>query len=496
MKYVISIDQSTQGTKALLFDEGGALILRTDLPHAQIVNEKGWVSHDGEEIYRNTIQVIKNLVAESGINKSDVAGLAISNQRETSLLWDRTTGQPLAHAIVWQCARGAEICEREHIRSHGAEIFAKTGLKLSPYFPAAKIAWLLEHTENASSLPICHGTVDSWLVFRLTGGKSFKTDYSNASRTQLFNIFDLKWDEELCGWFGIDPVNLPEVVDSNACFGYTDCEGFFQRPIPIHAVMGDSHAALFGQNCRSMGMTKATYGTGSSIMMNIGGTPVLSRHGVVTSLAWGVDGTVDYVLEGNLNYTGAVITWLKDSMGLIAHPGETEELARNACQSDHLYIVPAFSGLGAPYWNSYARAAIMGMDRTTTRAELVRAALDCIGYQIADVVFAMEEDSRLPIGAFRVDGGPTRNRYLMQFQSDILQAQVHVPEAEELSGIGAAYMAGLALGIWTEQVFDRSPAAIYTPVQTKQTRDKRYAGWQRAVHAVLSEANHSAKDNA
>lgn len=489
MKYMISIDQSTQGTKALLFDGDGALLCRTDLPHAQIVNEKGWVSHDGEEIYRNTIRVIQLLVEKSGIDRSDVAGLAISNQRETSLLWDRATGEPLAHAIVWQCARAAEICERERIRSHGAEIFAKTGLKLSPYFPAAKLAWLLEHTEGADSRAICHGTVDSWLVFRLTGGRSFKTDYSNASRTQLFNIFELKWDEELCSWFGVDPANLPEVVDSNACFGYTDCEGFFHRPIPIHAVMGDSHAALFGQNCRRVGMTKATYGTGSSIMLNIGSSPVLSRHGLVTSLAWSVDGKADYVLEGNLNYTGAVITWLKDSMGLISHPGETEALALNACQTDSLYIVPAFSGLGAPYWNSHAKAAIMGMDRTTTRAEFARAALECIGYQIADVVFAMEEDSRLPIDALRVDGGPTRNRYLMQFQSDILQAQVHVPEAEELSGIGAAYMAGLSMGIWTEQVFERSPAAVYTPAQSKQARDRRYAGWQQAVQTVLSEAN-------
>lgn len=493
MKYIISVDQSTQGTKALLFDGSGALIRRTDLPHAQIINEKGWVSHDGEEIYRNTLQVIKNLVEESGIDKSDVVGLGISNQRETSLIWDRATGKPLAHAVVWQCARAAEICERESVYSHAVDVFRKTGMKLSPYFPAAKIAWLLENVEGAKDRAVCHGTVDCYLVYRLTGGKFYKTDYSNASRTQLFNIFDLKWDEEICGWFGIDPADLPEVADSNSCFGYTDCEGFFECPIPIHAVMGDSHAALFGQNCRKVGMTKATYGTGSSIMMNIGTQPVLSRHGVVTSLAWGMGGRVEYVLEGNLNYTGAVITWLKDDMELISNPGETQKLAEEANRDDELYLVPAFTGLGAPYWNSRAKASVVGMDRTTRRRELVRAGLECIAYQIADVIFAMEEDSGLHIEALRVDGGPTRNQYLMQFQSDILQAGVRVPAQEELSGIGAAYMAGLALGVWNDGVFERGESTLYDPAMEEQKRDEKYTGWQMAVHSVLSSADHRVK---
>lgn len=492
-KYIISIDQSTQGTKALLFDEGGTLICRTDLSHAQIVNEKGWVSHDGEEIYRNTIQVIKNLVAESGIDKNDVVGLGISNQRETSLIWDRATGKPLAHAVVWQCARAAEICEREKISSHAPEVFRKTGMKLSPYFPAAKIAWLLENVEGVKERAICHGTVDCYLVYRLTRGKNYKTDYSNASRTQLFNIFDLKWDEELCAWFGIDPADLPEVVASNSCFGYTDCEGIFESPIPIHSVMGDSHAALFGQNCRKVGMTKATYGTGSSIMMNIGSEPVLSRHGLVTSLAWGMDGKVEYVLEGNLNYTGAVITWLKDSLGMIANPSETQVLAEKASKDDELYLVPAFTGLGAPYWNSRAKASIVGMDRTTGQAEFARAGLECIAYQVADVIFAMEEDSGLRIEALRVDGGPTRNRYLMQFQSDVLQANVCVPDVEELSGIGAAYMAGLGLGVWGEEVFEQTESKTYRPEMEQANRDAKYTGWQLAVRSVLNSANHRGK---
>lgn len=491
-RYIISVDQSTQGTKALLFDDCGALIFRTDLPHAQIVNEKGWVSHDGEEIYRNTVQVIRDLVEKSGIEKNDVVGMGISNQRETSVLWDRETGAPLAHAVVWQCARAAEVCEREEISGYAAEVFRKSGMKLSPYFPAAKIAWLLENTDTAGK-KVCHGTVDSWLVFRLTGGKSYKTDFSNASRTQLFNIFELKWDEGICRRFGIDPADLPEVADSNSCFGYTDCEGLFAHPVPIHAVMGDSHAALFGQNCREVGMTKATYGTGSSIMMNIGTKPVLSRHGVVTSLAWSVNGRAEYVLEGNLNYTGAVITWLKDDMGLIASPGETRELAEKAGREDELYLVPAFTGLGAPYWNSRAKASVVGMDRTTGRAEFVRAGLECIAYQITDVVHAMEEDSRLSVSDLRVDGGPTRNDYLMQFQSDILRADVRVPAREELSGIGAAYMAGLALGVWDETVFGRGESTLYTPAMDEKKRDEKYAGWQKAVHSVLHSADHGVK---
>ena len=489
-KYIISIDQSTQGTKALLFDGQGTLVLRTDLPHEQIIEGDGWVSHDGDEIYRNTLQVIRNLIAKSGIDKSAVAGIGISNQRETSLLWDRATGEPLAHAVVWQCARASKHCEREAIQSHAEVIFQKTGLKLSPYFPAAKIAWLLENVEGAKELAkehaICHGTVDSYLVYRLTGGQSYLTDYSNASRTQLFNIFSLNWDKEICSWFGIDPENLPQVVDSNSCFGYTDCEGFFDASIPIHSVLGDSHAALFGQNCRSVGMTKATYGTGSSIMMSIGRTPVLSSHGVVTSLAWGIDGKAEYVLEGNLNYTGAIITWLKDSMKLITSPGESEALAEEACKNDGLYLVPAFTGLGAPYWDSHARASIVGMDRTTGRAELARAALECIAYQIADVIFAMEEDSRLRIGELRVDGGPTRNGYLMRFQSDILQASVRVPQTEELSGVGAAYMAGMALGVWGEEVFERMSSRTYQPELSSTDRDAKYAGWRRAVASVLT----------
>lgn len=487
-KYIISIDQSTQGTKALLFDEGGSLIKRTDKPHEQIINEKGWVSHNPVEIYENVIDVVARLTKD--IDGSRIIGVGISNQRETSLAWDRITGEPLADAIVWQCARAADICERVERQGKAEDIRRKTGMNLSPYFPASKIAWLLENVEGAREKAdrgeICHGTIDSWLVYKLTGGKSYKTDYSNASRTQLFNIFELKWDEEICAWFGIDPANMAQVCDSDSEFGETDFEGVLPKKVPIHGVLGDSHGSLFGQGCLKPGMTKSTYGTGSSIMMNIGEKPVLSTHGVVTSLAWSMGGKVNYVLEGNLNYTGAVITWLKDDLKLIESPGETGTLAREAIQDDELYLIPAFSGLGAPYWDSRATAAIVGMTRTTGKAEVVRAGLECIAYQITDIVKAMCEDAGVRLGELRVDGGPTKNEYLMQFQSDIADVAVQVPDSEELSGIGPAYAAGLALGVWDESIFGRLNRVKYAPGMDGETRKKKYNGWKAAVSTVLT----------
>ena len=492
-KYLISIDQSTQGTKALLFDSQGNLIKRTDKAHKQIINEKGWVSHDPEEIYQNTLEVVRRLVEESGIEKDSIVGLGISNQRETSLAWDKNTGKPIGQAIVWQCARAVDICERVEAMGQGERIREKTGMNLSPYFPAAKIAWILENEEGAREKAaegtICHGTVDSWLIYKLTGGKSYKTDYSNTSRTQLFNIFELKWDEEICRMFGIDVKNMAQVCDSDSNFGETDFEGFLPKPIPIHGVLGDSHGALFGQGCLKPGMIKSTYGTGSSIMMNIGEQPVLSTHGVVTSLAWSMKGKVNYVLEGNLNYTGAVITWLKDDLELISSPGETQELAQKASKEDQTYLVPAFSGLGAPYWDSRAAAAVVGMTRTTKKAELVKSGLECIAYQITDVVKAMSEDAGMKVEELRVDGGPTRNTYLMQFQSDIARAAVQVPDAEELSGIGPAYAAGLALGLWGPEIFQKIQRKKYTPEMQEETAKIKYQGWKNAVEKVLHNNN-------
>lgn len=488
--YILGIDQSTQGTKALLFDEFGTLLCRTDLPHRQMIDAKGWVEHDPEEIYQNTIEVVKHLVEKSGIDKGDIKVLGISNQRETALVWDRESGRPVYNAIVWQCARGISICEEIEQKNAAELVRSNTGLQLSPYFSAAKIAWVLRNVKGAQAQAdkgrLCCGTMDSWLVYRLTGKKEFRTDYSNASRTQMFNIRTLRWDLEVCSLFGIPVSCLAEVTDSDGYYGETDLEGFLNRPIPIRCVLGDSHGALFGQGCLERGMVKATFGTGSSIMMNIGEQPVFSDC-VVTSLAWKMGGKVAYVLEGNINYTGAVITWLKDDLKMIQSPNETEELAESANPMDTAYLVPAFSGLGSPYWDSSAKAVLYGMTRTTRRPEIVKAGLESIAYQITDVLTAMRKESGIAIEELRVDGGPTKNKYLMQFQSDMTQIPVQVSSLEELSGIGVAYVAGLAAGIYhMETLFDGSKGTKFVPLMTGKDREKRYMGWQEAVSKALS----------
>lgn len=484
-RYIISIDQSTQGTKALLFDAAGNIVRREDVLHRQIISSEGWVSHDAGEIYQNTIQAVRRLVERSQIAPQNVCAVGISNQRETCLAWDKITGQPVADAIVWQCSRAKDICARMAERGFGGIIEDRTGLKLSPYFPASKLSWLLEHVKGAEKLAqsgrLYMGTIDAWLVYCLTGGTEYKTDYSNASRTQLFNIHTLCWDEEICEMFGINAPDLPEVCSSDDCFGESDFEGVFPHPVPIHAVLGDSHAALFAQGCLKPGMTKATYGTGSSIMMNTGETAVKSTHGVVTSLAWKMKDTVNYVLEGNINYTGAVISWLKDDVKLIGSPGETQKLCESALQDDELYLIPAFSGLGAPYWNSRAKGILSGITRTTGRNEIVRAAVESIAYQIADVVEAMSQDAGMAARELRVDGGPTKNAYLMQFQSDILDAKVAVSETEEMSAIGAAYAAGIAAGLYGRDIAGRMGRTTYRPQMEPKIRRKKKDGWTAAV---------------
>lgn len=484
MKYLLAIDQSTSGTKALLFDEAAQLIARSDLPHQQKISENGWVAHDPMEIWENTKSVVRMVVEKAGINKGDIVGLGISNQRETALVWDRETGLPVYDAIVWQCARGAKICEG--LSDHAEMIRERTGLRLSPYFSAAKIAWVLQNAPDLAGKKLCAGTVDSWLVFKMTKGAEFRCDYSNASRTQLFNIRTLQWDPDICALFGVDPDTLPTVTDSDGLYGYTDLDGYFDTPIPIHGVLGDSHGALFGQGCLAPGMIKATFGTGSSVMMNIGEKPIFSDAGVVTSLAWCMGGKVNYVLEGNINYTGSVIKWLVDDVKLLGASKESGAFAMEANPEDTTYLVPAFSGLGAPYWDSEAKAAIVGMTRNTGKTEIVRAAEECIGYQIADLVLLMQEASGLPVKELRVDGGPTKDKFLMQFQSDLLNIPIAVPKNEELSGIGAAYAAGFALGFWDQPVYEKESRTRYTPQMDAETRARKYGGWKAAVQSVLT----------
>ena len=484
MKTILAIDQSTSGTKALLFDGEGRLLGRHDLPHEQKINSQGWVSHDPMEIYRNTLETVRLLLEETGIDRESIGAVGISNQRETALLWDRDTGLPVADAVVWQCARAAGICQR--LADKAEAIQERTGLNLSPYFPAAKWAWILENTPGLAGKNLCAGTIDAWLVYKLTGGRVFATDYSNASRTQLFNLRTLSWDEEVCGWFGIDPAMLPEVRFSDSLFGETDFEGLLPHPVPIHGVLGDSHGALFGQGCLSPGMVKATYGTGSSVMMHIGERPVFSKKGLVTSLAWGMEGKVDYVLEGNINYTGAVTKWVVEELGLLTSSKEAGPVAQSADPADTTYLVPAFTGLGAPYWDSGAKAMLYGMSRTTGRAEIVKAAEECIAYQIADVLELMGQEAGVTIQELRVDGGPTKDKFLMQFQSDILHIPVAAPEREELSGMGAAFCAGIAAGVYTREIFQSVRRRRLAPEMEETLRKTKRAGWRQAVKILLT----------
>ena len=484
MKYILGIDQSTQGTKAVLFDDKGTMLKRADFAHRQIINDKGWVSHDLNEIYDNMIKAVKEVIRQAEISGGDIAAVGISNQRETAAAWDKD-GKPFTNAIVWQCGRASEIAER--FSEQADEICDKTGLKLSPFFPASKMTWLLEHGVK-DAIHIHLGTMDSYLIYRLTHGESFRTDFSNASRTQLFNLHTLQWDEELCKLFGVRPEYLPQVCDSDSCFGETDFEGVLPGKIPICGVMGDSHCALFGHGCLQKGMAKTTYGTGSSIMMHVGDQFVKSNHGLVTSLAWSRQGKAEYVLEGNINYTGAVITWLQKDLQLIKSPAELEEMTAKANPEDETVLVPAFSGLSAPYWDNDARAILYGMSRTTGRNEIARAAVESIAFQITDVLEAMKADCEgMPLRELRVDGGPTRNSYLMQFQSSMAQIPLAVPDKEELSAIGAAYMAGLSAGIYTDQVFKAMQYRSYQPAVNPQERERKYAAWKRAVGKVLHE---------
>ena len=485
-RYVIGLDQSTQGTKAILMDREGEIIAKAFLPHEQIISAEGWVSHDGEEIFRNSVHVIRQLVEDAAINKNSVAAIGISNQRETTVAWDRETGKPAEHAIVWQCARAKEITDEITDEAFRKSVREKTGIPLSPYFPAAKAAWILRHNERAQELEragkLCLGTIDSWLVYKLTEGAVFKTEHSNASRTQLFNLHSLQWDEEICKTLGVPLAALPQVEFSDGDFGTTTLNGFFDTPVPIRAVLGDSHAALFGQGCVRPGMAKATYGTGSSIMMNIGPDFRESRSGLVTSLAWGRGGRVDYVLEGNVNYAGAVITWMQKDLGLFESAGDTAAMAQAANPEDSTYLVPAFSGLGAPHWNDGARAILTGMSRTTGKNEIVKAGLESIAWQVTDILEAMSRDSGVRLKELRVDGGPTGNPYLMQFQSDMAGARICVQKAEELSAMGAAFLAGMGVGLYDESILtaDRLKKA-YEPQMDESVRNNKYDGWKQAV---------------
>lgn len=492
MKYILSIDQSTSGTKALIFDETSRLVGRADLPHRQIIHDNGYVEHDGMEIYQNVIGSAKKVLEQTGVSLSKVAAVGISNQRETAIMWDKTSGQPVYNAIVWQCARGEGICRQleDQNPNFSKMVREHTGLHLSPYFSAAKLSWIVQNVDGVKEKmqdgKICSSTIDGWLVWKLTNGKSFRTDYSNASRTQLFNIHTLEWDADICRAFDINPSALPEVCFSDSLFGETDFEGLFERKVPIFSVLGDSHAALFGQDCTEAGSGKATYGTGSSVMIHVGDKPIFSQKGLVSSIAWGMNKKVNYVLEGNINYTGAIIKWLAEDIELISSSKESGKIAASIPSTDGVYLVPAFSGLGAPYWNSDCRAVLYGMNRTTKKAHIVRAAEEAIAYQIADILSIVTNDDKVPLKKLNCDGGPTRDSFLMQFQTDMIRIPLAVPEIEELSGAGAAYAAGISAGLFDwEEIRRHRTITEFHPKMALEQRNRLYNGWKQAVASIL-----------
>ena len=487
-KYIIAIDQSTSASKVILFNKQAELVHRVSIPHQQYYPQPGFVEHDATEIFENVKTGIQKLISETKINDSEIAGIAITNQRETALIWDKKTGIPAANAAVWQCQRGIGFCNELKEKGLEEKVQQKTGLIIDPYFSASKLHWLMQNTkglkEKAQKGELLLGTIDSWLLFKLTGGNVHATDYSNACRTMMFNIHKLTWDEELIQLFGLNASMFPSVNFSDKILGYTSIEIGFKNPLPIAGLLGDSHAALFGQHCFESGMAKSTYGTGSSMMMNVGEKPVKAPEGLVSSIGYGLKNKIQYVFEGNIHCTGDTINWLKNEIQLITDSAETEHLANSVENNNGVYLVPAFVGLGAPYWDNDARASISGMPRNTTKAHIMRAALESIAYQVKDLVVLMEETGEIPLKELRVDGGPTRNNFLMQFQADMLNRKAIVSEIEEISALGSTFMAGLAFGFWKdmEEIKAlRKPGKSFLPKMKKEKVTELYAGWKKAV---------------
>ena len=490
-KYFLTIDQGTSATKAIIFNNKGQLVNRCDTVHRQYYPNPGWVEHDPIEIYEKTLEAIRLVMDQTDISYHDLYCISISNQRETAVVWDKTTGIPICPAIVWQCNRAEKICKDIVDQGKAELIRRKTGLVLSPYFSAAKVSWILKNVEGAKEKAnrgdLLFGNIDSWLIWNLSGGKVHATDFSNASRTQLFNLFDLTWDPELLSIFGIPESMMPEVISSDQIFGQT--EGVFSHPVPVAGVLGDSHAAFFGQCCFCKGMAKSTFGTGSSVMMNIGNEPITTHGGVVTSIGYARNNKVTYVLEGNINCTGATIKWLVDDLELIQNARESGEIAARVPDNQGVYLVPAFVGLSAPYWDSDARAAILNLTRGSKKAHVVRAAEESIAYQIKDIIENMLSEASVDLQEVRVDGGPTRDDFLMQFLSDMLEVPVIRSKTEELSATGAMYMGGLALGIWNcyeDLEAMRQVEKSFISQMSDDIRQKNYEGWKRAVAKVLT----------
>lgn len=484
----MALDQGTTSSRCIIFDANGEIKAKAQMEFTQIFPKSGYVEHDPEEIYESQMVVAKEAKEQLGLSASEIAAIGITNQRETTIVWDARTGKPIYHAIVWQCRRTAEYVEK--LKSEGYEeiIHQKTGLIVDAYFSATKIMWILDHVEGARDLAnegvLRFGTVDTWLMYKMTGGKVFATDYTNASRTMLFNIHTLSWDEELLEKFQIPKSMLPKVKNSAGIFGYTDID-LFEMPIPIAGVAGDQQAALFGQKCFHKGQAKNTYGTGCFLLMNTGQDVVESKHGLLTTIAVGLSGVVEYALEGSVFVAGAAIQWLRDEMKMIETAAESEVIARKVPNSNGVYVVPAFTGMGAPYWEQYARGAIFGLSRGATREHIVRATLESLAYQTYDVLRAMEQDANIPLKDLRVDGGASANDFLMEFQADILGESVIRPELVETTALGAAYLAGLGIGYYkSREEIEQGvkKGTTFTPKMEQQEREMLLNGWEMAIN--------------
>ncbi|CDB35054.1 glycerol kinase [Phascolarctobacterium sp. CAG:266] len=489
-KYIMALDLGTTSCRCIIFDKNGRICSAAQKEFTQYFPQPGWVEHDAEEIWATQTGLMYEAMSKIDITINEIAGIGITNQRETTVLWDKETGRPVHKAIVWQCRRTAGYCDE--LKKLGmAEFFrSKTGLVLDAYFSATKLRWLLDNAagarERAEKGELLFGTVDSWIIWKLTGGKVHVTDYSNASRTMLFNIHTLKWDEEILRVLKIPQQILPEVKPSSHVYGYTDSK-LFGREVPIAGAGGDQQCALFGQTCFERGEVKNTYGTGGFMLMNTGTAPVNSHNGLVTTIAWGVDDKVEYALEGSIFVAGAAVQWLRDELGLIRDAAESEVLAKSVPDANGCYVVPAFVGLGAPYWDQYARGAIVGLTRGVNRNHIVRATLESIAYQVNDVLMAMQEDSGMSITSLRVDGGACDNDFLMQFQADILNTSVVRPYCIETTAMGAAYLAGLAVGYWRskeEILANHVIAAEFKPQMGQAKRENLLQGWHNAVKAA------------
>lgn len=486
-KYILSLDAGTTSNRAILFDHNANMCAIAQKEFTQIYPKPGWVEHDANEIWNSMSGVIDEVMSISGASFTDIAAIGITNQRETTVVWDKRTGEPVSNAIVWQCRRTAEYCDKLKSQGLAEPIREKTGLLIDAYFSATKLRWILENVPNArvraEKGDLLFGTIDSWLIWKLTGGESHVSDYSNASRTMLYNIHELEWDEEILKILGIPRSMLPEVKPCGSILGYTTAS-LTGRAIPIAGSAGDQQAALFGQVCFNQGQAKNTYGTGCFLLMNTGEKPIYSSNGLVTTIAWGFNGKVNYALEGSIFTAGAAVQWLRDELKLVKSASETEAAAREVRDTNGVYVVPAFTGLGAPYWDSYARGTIVGLTRGANRNHIIRAVLESIAFQTNDVLTAMQQDSGIKLSSLRVDGGAAANDFLMQFQSDIIQAPVLRPACLETTAMGAAFFAGLTVGFWSSQEEVSRMVTIsneFTPQQNDEWRKNACDGWHKAV---------------